>query len=68
MSCQEGYTQIGEYCVKLPKISPWGDEPFEIRVIKVGYDKGVEISVKMDMKGEKLVFSAKPYSVGHKKD
>ncbi len=68
MSCQEGYTQIGEYCVKVPKISPWGDEPFVLRVYKTGYDKGVEISVKMDMKAEKLVFSTKPLTVAHKTD
>lgn len=54
--------------MKTPKISPWGDEPFVLRVYKTGYDKGVEISVKMDMKGEKLVFSAKPLNVEHKAD
>jgi hypothetical protein len=59
MSCTPGYKLVGGECVLLPKISPWGKEPFIIKVYHPGSDRILEISVSMDMKGENISFKAK---------
>lgn len=58
MSCAPGYKLIGDMCVLLPKISPWGKEPYMIRVYNPESDQILEISVSLDLKMEKVRFKA----------
>ena len=51
---------INNICVINPKISPWGDEPCVIKIFREGDDKGVEITIKVNVAKKQLEIKASP--------
>jgi len=54
---------INGICTINPKISPWGDEPCVIRVFKEGDNRGVEITIKVNVAKKQLEIKASPTSM-----
>lgn len=51
---------INGLCTINPKISPWGDEPCVIRIIREDDNKGVEITIKVNVAKRQLEIKASP--------
>lgn len=54
---------INGICVYNPKISPWGKEPLVIRLHREDSDKGVEITIRVNVAKEQLEIKASPMNM-----